>query len=95
LTIFPSNPQDVDANGNTKPWLVCLGIGSSGFKNDYEAASFPGLRRIFSKLVDEEGFCKTDFLDIETSLPKSFRENPKLIHFKKTLKKNNYDKVRN
>lgn len=93
FTIFPSNPQDVDANGNTKPWLVCLGIGSSGFKNDYEAASFPGLRRIFSKLVDEEGFCKTDFLDIETSLPKSFRENPKLIHFKKTLKKNNYDKV--
>ena len=31
LTIFP--------NEQGKPWLVCLGIGSSGFKNDYELAS--------------------------------------------------------
>lgn len=44
LTIFP--------NDQGKPWLVCLGIGSSGFKNDYELATYPGLRRLFSKLID-------------------------------------------
>ena len=93
LTIFPSDPGDVDQNGNQKPWLVCLGLGSSGFKNDYETASYPGLRRLFSKIVNEEGFCKSDFSDIETSLPRSFIDNPNLTHFKKTLKKNSYDKV--
>lgn len=93
LTIFPSNPEEFDESGKEKPWLVCLGIGSSGFKNDYELASFPGLRRMFSKLVDENGFCKSDFSDIESSLPKKFRDNPKLSHFKRTLKKNDYDKV--
>ena len=50
LAIFP-NDQD-------QPWLVCLGIGSSGFKNDYELATYPGLRRLFSKLINEKGFCK-------------------------------------
>ena len=63
LTIFP--------NEEHKPWLVCLGVGSSGFKNDYELATYPGLRRLFSKLVDEKGFCKSDFSDIETGLPKA------------------------
>ncbi|MBE2281363.1 MAG: AAA family ATPase [Ignavibacteriaceae bacterium] len=77
LTIFP-NDQD-------KPWLVCLGIGSSGFKNDYELATYPGLRRLFAKLVDESGFCKTDFSDIETSLPRSITGNPKLQHIRKTI----------
>ena len=64
ITIFPNNEE--------KPWLVCLGIGSSGFKNDYELTTFPGVRRLFSKLVDEKGFCKTDFSDIESSLPQIF-----------------------
>lgn len=93
LTIFPSNPEDLDEAGKIKPWLVCLGIGSSGFKNDYELASFPGIRRLYSRIINEEGFCKSDFSDIESSLPKKFRDNPKIAHFKKTLKKNNYDKV--
>ena len=83
LTIFP-NDQD-------KPWLVCLGIGSSGFKNDYELAAYPGLRRIFSKLVDEKGFCKSDFSDIETSLPKIITLNQDLQHIKNTIK--TYSKV--
>jgi len=83
LTIFP--------NETDKPWLVCLGIGSSGFKNDYELSTFPGLRRLFSKLVDENGFCKSDFSDIETSLPKSITGNPKLQHIRNTIKK--YKKV--
>lgn len=72
-------------------WLVCLGIGSSGFKNDYELATFPGIRRLFSKLVDENGFCKTDFSDIESSLPKSLTGRPELQHIKNTIK--TYTKV--
>lgn len=83
LTIFP-NDQD-------KPWLVCLGIGSSGFKNDYELATYPGLRRLFSKLTDERGFCKSDFSDIETSLPKSITGSLDLQHIKNTIK--TYTKV--
>ena len=83
LTIFP--------NDQNKPWLVCLGIGSSGFKNDYELATYPGLRRLFSKLTDERGFCKSDFSDIETSLPKSITGNQDLEHIKNTIK--TYTKV--
>lgn len=83
LTIFPN---DLD-----KPWLVCLGIGSSGFKNDYELATYPGLRRLFSRLIDERGFCKSDFSDIETSLPKSITGRLDLQHIKKTIK--TYKKV--
>ena len=83
LTIFP--------NDQNKPWLVCLGIGSSGFKNDYELATYPGLRRLFSKLTDERGFCKSDFSDIETSLPKSITVNLDLQHIKNTIK--TYTKV--
>ncbi len=82
-TIFPSNEG--------KSWLICLGIGSLGFKNDYELANYPGLRRMFSHMVNSEGFCKTDFSDIETSLPKSLTQNEKLLHIKKTLK--TYTKV--
>lgn len=78
LTIFPNDKQ--------KPWLICLGIGSSGFKNDYELATYPGVRRLFSKLVDERGFCKSDFADIETSLPKTITGNPDLQHIKNTIK---------
>ena len=83
LTIFP-NDQD-------KPWLICLGIGSSGFKNDYELATYPGLRRLFSKLINEKGFCKSDFSDIETSLPKSITGSLDLQHIKNTIK--TYTKV--
>jgi len=83
LTIFP-NDQD-------KPWLVCLGIGSSGFKNDYELATYPGLRRLFTQLVNDSGFCKSDFSDIETSLPKTVTTNLDLQHIKNTIK--TYTKV--
>lgn len=83
LAIFP--------NDQNKPWLVCLGIGSNGFKNDYELATYPGLRRLFSKLIDERGFCKSDFSDIETSLPKSITGSLELQHIKNTIK--TYTKV--
>lgn len=83
FTIFPGMQN--------KPWLICLGVGSSGFKNDYELATYPGLRRLFSKLVDENGFCKSDFADIETSLPKYITSHPSLQHIKSTIK--TYSKV--
>lgn len=83
FTIFPSE--------NDKPWLICLGVGSSGFKNDYELATFPGLRRLFSRLTNDRGFCKSDFSDIETSLPKSITANSDLQHLKNTIK--TYTKV--
>lgn len=82
-TIFP--------NDDDKPWLICLGIGSNGFKNDYELSTYPGLRRLFSKLVDENGFCKSDFSDIESSLPKNIVSHPNLQHIKNTIK--TYSKV--
>ncbi|MGO4904798.1 McrB family protein [Flavobacterium sp. W20_MBD1_R3] len=83
LTIFP--------NEQNKPWLVCLGIGSSGFKNDYELATYPGLRRLFSNLINERGFYKSDFSDIETSLPKTISGSNDLQHIKNTIK--TYSKV--
>lgn len=83
LTIFP--------NEINKPWLICLGIGSSGFKNDYELATYPGLRRLFSNLINERGFYKSDFSDIETSLPKTITGNSDLQHIKNTIK--TYSKV--
>lgn len=83
FTIFP--------NDQNKPWLICLGIGSSGFKNDYELATYPGLRRLFSTLINNNGFCKSDFSDIETSLPKSITGNIELQHIKNTIK--TYTKV--
>lgn len=83
LTIFPSEED--------KPWLVCLGIGSSGFKNDYELATYPGLRRLFAKIINKKGFCKSDFADIETSLPKTLTGSQELQHIKNTIK--TYTKV--
>lgn len=83
LTIFPNKEKN--------PWLVCLGVGSSGFKDDYELANNPGLRRLFSKIINEKGFCNSDFSDIETSLPKSLTNLPELNHIKNTVK--TYNKV--
>ncbi|MFZ4100444.1 MAG: hypothetical protein ACOYKR_00705, partial [Sphingobacterium thalpophilum] len=83
LTIFP--------NDKKKPWLLCLGIGSNGFKNDFELSTYPGLRRLFSKLIDDRGFCKSDFSDIETSLPKKITGSNDLQHIKNTIR--TYSKV--
>lgn len=57
-------PDDMD---NVKACVVALGVGSNGFKNDYEAASLPGLRRMFLRLNGEKAFFKTSFDDIETT----------------------------
>ncbi|MFD2902525.1 McrB family protein [Sphingobacterium anhuiense] len=77
LVIFPTN--------NEKAWLVCLGIGSSGFKNDYELASYPGVRRLFKNLITENGYCKSDFTDIESSLSKAFTGREDLRHLKNSI----------
>src|SRR5687767_728358 len=54
LVLFPGGPN--------QRWIVELGVGSSGFKNDFELATFPGFRRLFGSLVEPEtGFCKSDF----------------------------------
>ena len=60
LVFFP-------AKGNNT-CLVAFAVGSQGFKNDYQLAYLPGTRRKFLKLVNENGFIKSDFLDIESSI---------------------------
>lgn len=77
LVIFPG--QDINDS-----WLVALGIGTLGFRSDYELASLPGLRRYFEKIIDpNEGFIKTSFLDMVSRLPNDFAE--KMPSLKKTL----------
>lgn len=83
LVIFPDKAD--------KSWLVCLGVGSLGFKNDYELATYPGVRRLFKNLISENGYSKSDFTDIETPLPKSFTGKTELSHLKNTISK--YNKV--
>lgn len=79
LVLFPAE--------DNKAWSIAMGVGSQGFKNDYELATYPGVRRLFSKIVNDEGFCKSDFTDIETSLPKKIANHEKLQHIKNTIKK--------
>lgn len=61
FVIFPDNKDNVNS------CVVCLGVGSLGFKNDYPLAIHPGLRRNFLKLNHENAFFKTSFADIETT----------------------------
>jgi len=76
LVIFPDNEN--------RSWIISLGVGTLGFKNDYELASLPGIRRLFSSITNQNGFCKTSFLDIESSLPALFTSN--IPHLKNSLK---------
>ncbi len=85
IVLFPDEQEN-------QPWLLCLGVGSLGFKNDYQIASMPGLRRMFSRLVSKNnGYIKTSFLDIENPLPKYFLE--KVPRLKNSLNKNDYKKL--
>jgi len=78
FVIFPTDTENA--------WLVCIGIGSLGFKNDYELASRPGIRRLLSRIIKpENGYCKLDFSDIETNLPKKILNNESLYHLKNTI----------
>lgn len=39
IVVFPSKEEG-------KSWLIALGIGSLGFKNDYDLASYPMIQRL-------------------------------------------------
>lgn len=58
-------PDSVDNNVTT--CVVCLAVGSSGFRNDYLLAALPGLRRMFLKLKEQNTFFKASFDDIEST----------------------------
>ena len=64
IGVFPSNePNDADDR-----WIIALGVGSLGYKNDYALVSLPGTRRLFMKYLDNSNtFIKNDFMDIESS----------------------------
>lgn len=60
FVVFPDDDSDV------KTCVVCLGVGSSGFRNDYHLAALPGIRRMFLKLKGQNTFFKASFNDIES-----------------------------
>ncbi len=63
FVVFP------DKKDNMRECIVGLVVGSSGFRNDYQLASLPGLRRTYLKLKtnDDTSFFKTSFEDIEST----------------------------
>lgn len=65
LVFFPSSDEP-------EKFLMSIGVGSEGFRNDYDLALLPGLRRLFLKLLPSSDqyypFCKQKFNDIESSL---------------------------
>ena len=65
LVFFPAGNEE-------DKYVMSIGVGSEGFRNDYELATMPGMRRLFLKLLpgDERHhpFCKPKFSDIETSV---------------------------
>lgn len=77
LVVFPDNEGG--------KWLVSLCVGTLGFKNDYDLAAQPGIRRLFSKLISIDGHNKSSYLDIETPLPRAFvSREPNFIKFAKS-----------
>ena len=61
FVVFPDSQTEV------KTCVVCLGVGSSGFRNDYHLAALPGIRRMFLKLKGKNTFFKASFDDIEST----------------------------
>ena len=63
LVFLPAGDED-------DKYIMSLGVGSEGFRNDYELATTPGMRRLFLKLLPGDKkhypFCKPQFADIET-----------------------------
>ena len=76
-----------------KACVVAFGVGSLGFANDYDIATLPWVRRLFSKLRKEgcQAYFKNDFSDIENSsldLMAEIKENyPQLKKVIDTYKK--------
>lgn len=67
------------------PWLVSLCVGSLGFKDDFELAALPGIRRRYMKLISNQGYVKTDFTDISSLLDSTFIE--KAPNLEESIKK--------
>lgn len=77
LVFFPTMYENLGAERNgTSKYFMSIGVGSEGFRNDYELATLPGMRRLFLKLLPGDevhySFCKPKFVDIET--PVDFSE---------------------
>ena len=86
FVVFPDSYSDV------KTCVVCLGVGSSGFRNDYHLAVLPGIRRMFLKLKGQNTFFKASFNDIESvstdllnEIDTSYRELTTVIKRYKTV----------
>lgn len=85
LVFFPAGNEE-------DKYIMSIGVGSEGFRNDYELATMPGMRRLFLKLLpgDERHhpFCKPKFTDIETPVDFSAVEeetNVRLDKYRKVL----------
>ena len=74
-------------------FIVALGVGTQGWKNDYALAQLPGLRRAFLRLMTKDGksFCKTSFTDIDS--PCKLPENPAYKTLSEPLNRDKYGKV--
>ena len=61
FVVFPNSVNNVTT------CVICLAVGSSGFRNDYQLAALPGFRRMFLKLKGQNTFFKASFDDIEST----------------------------
>lgn len=62
IVVFPSN--EIDSTDDR--WIVALGVGSLGLKNDDYIASLPGTRRLFVNSLGKDTYVKNEFLDVES-----------------------------
>lgn len=63
IAVAPSNEES--------RWLMTLGVGLDGLGEDISLASKPGVRRLFSQLVDGDGFAKYNFTDLQSPVDKT------------------------
>ena len=81
LVLFVNGPDD---------WsnvLVCLGVGTCGFRFDQELAAQTGVKRMFAGLITSADFIKHSFLDLESSVPSSYRKTLPSDYLKRTVQK--------
>ena len=81
LVLFANGPDD---------WsnvLVCLGVGTSGFRFDHELAAQPGVKRMFGSLITSADFIKHSFLDLESSVSSSYRKTLPSDYLRRTVLK--------
>lgn len=80
LVFFPAGDKEYK-------YVMSIGVGSEGFRNDYELATTPGMRRQFLKLLPGNErhypFCKPKFTDIETPVDFSVVEEETNIRLDK------------